>query len=314
MRERLFLWHAFFKKIRFFFEERGYLEVQTPKIVPYAAMEANIESITTFPMGLAEPFFLITSPEFAMKALLAQGSGPIFQITPAFREKEVGRWHHYEFQMLEWYKPAVDHHQLMEEVQDFLFLFLPNFKVEKITYQQAFRQHLGLDPFQFDLATWRTALADLWEENFCQNLLKNGLDVFLDYVFGFALQPKLGQEKLCFLSDFPISQAPFSKKNPDGKTAARFEVFYQGVELANGSYELNNSQEQKQRFFDLNLLRKKEGKKELKMDEEFLKNLNSLPNCSGVALGLDRLLALHQQEKNQAGLDSVLLFQREEKK
>ena len=277
-----------YHQIRDFFQQRDVLEVDTAILSSAATTDPNIESLQ-----LAEPpLFLQTSPEFAMKRLLANGSGAIYQIAKAFRAGEEGQRHHREFAMLEWYRPGFDYQQLMEEVAA-LLQFVTNWKViEKVSYREIFQQHLGINPHLVENAEL-TALVHL-HTNY--QSVDDDKDVLLDLLMSHVIEPQLGQSGLTFIYDYPASQCALAKITYD-KTgqlvAQRFELYIRGVELANGYQELTDWQEQEARFARDNLKRRGRGLPEHPMDRQLIAALKQgLPECAGVALGVDRLLML----------------------
>ena len=264
------------------------LEVDTAILSSAATTDPNIESLQ-----LAEPpLFLQTSPEFAMKRLLANGSGAIYQIAKAFRAGEEGQRHHREFAMLEWYRPGFDYQQLMEEVAA-LLQFVTNWQlIEKVSYREIFQQHLGINPHLVENAEL-TALVHL-HTNY--QSVDDDKDVLLDLLMSHVIEPQLGQSGLTFIYDYPASQCALAKITYD-KTgqlvAQRFELYIRGVELANGYQELTDWQEQEARFARDNLKRRGRGLPEHPMDRQLIAALKQgLPECAGVALGVDRLLML----------------------
>lgn len=284
------------RQIRDFFACRDVLEVDTPLLshgtvtdVHLAAFSSEFDHSDT---GRKETLYLQTSPEYAMKRLLCAGYGSIYQICKAFRHEGAGRFHNPEFTMLEWYRTGYDHHQLMAEMDTLLQLTLSTGTAEKISYQDVFLRELNVDPL--------TATVDLLQ----QTALQCGLDMhagmpedadtLLQLLFSLYIEPRIGAAVPCFVYGFPASQAALAKVNEgDPRTADRFEVYFKGVELANGFNELANPAEQRQRFLNDNAQRRQSGLPELPVDEYFLSALEQgLPDCAGVALGIDRLLML----------------------
>jgi lysyl-tRNA synthetase class 2 len=281
-------------RIRAYFAEAGVLEVETPLLSRAAVTDPNLESIATAPSALGEPqHYLNTSPEFAMKRLLAAGSGAIYQICKAFRAGEAGRLHNPEFTLLEWYRPGFDHHRLMDEVAELVKYLAPQqdefSAMEKLTYAGCFQTCLGIDPLT-------VTVSELLACARAHGLGEVGLDTddrdgWLDLLMSHAIQPQLGRGKLTFVHDYPASQAALARLLPDDKrVAARFELFMAGVEIANGFHELRDPREQRARFeADLHK-RRQQGQAVVPMDENLLAALQAgLPDCAGVALGLDRL-------------------------
>ncbi|MGQ9425734.1 EF-P lysine aminoacylase EpmA [Gilvimarinus sp. F26214L] len=277
-----------YRQIRRFFEERDYLEVEPPLLARGGTTDPSIESFRSRFGG--DDFYLQTSPEFAMKRMLAAGSGPIYAICKVFRQGEEGRFHNPEFSMLEWYRPGFDDHQLMQEVGELLSGIFP-VPVEKKSYRQIFVEHLGLDPHTASVAELRDCtrgkLEVGWEDQ--------RRDVWLDLLFSHFIQPTLDRN-ITFVYDYPATQAALARVQPDltgQPVARRFEVFHAGSELANGYWELTDATEQLGRFVADNEVRGSEGLPLVRSDDRLIEALASgLPNCAGVALGLDRLLML----------------------
>jgi lysyl-tRNA synthetase class 2 len=265
---------------------RSVLEVDTPILSAHATVDKHIESFST---GNG---WLQTSPEFAMKRLLCAGSGPIYQICHVFRREESGRHHNPEFTLLEWYRPGYDHRRLMDEVEELLRdLGFATAPLQRQSYRDAFRQHAGLDPFTATLAELRAA-ADFPGEPGAQAQER---DFWLDLIMSAKVGPRLGLSAPVFLYDFPASQAALSRVN--GEVAERFELFWKGIELANGFHELADAAEQRQRFVADQSWRKAQGHVVPPYDHHLIAALGTesgsgLPDCAGVALGLDRLLML----------------------
>lgn len=291
---------SWLKRIRDFFESRGVLEVETPILAPTTIPDPNIESLsTTFQ---THTYYLQTSPEFYMKRLLAAGTGAIYQLSRVFRDDECGRLHNPEFTLLEWYQPGYTQHDLMDEVTELLVTLLDNVDaVERITYQDLFLRHVKIDP----LLESRSAI-----ETFCsqQNLecpvVNEPWDIILDWLLSCVIQPQM--RGTCFIYDYPASQAALAqidKGNPD--VARRFELYIDGVEIANGFEELIDSEEQRQRFNRENKQRYDQGQEQIPVDLNFLKALDEMPPTSGVALGLDRLLMI---ERKASRLSDCMAF------
>lgn len=277
-----------YQKIRQFFSERHILEVETPLLCKHTVTDPHIESFSV-PMSSASSYFLQTSPEYAMKRLLAAGSGPIYQITKSFRAGESGHQHNPEFTMLEWYRPGFNHHELMEEINLFLQFTLQTPCAEKISYQQLFLNNLKIDPLQTHLNDLKKLIA---KNNIMIDSRNLDHDTCLQLLLSHCIESKLGVEKPLFLYDFPPSQAALSKircdKNP---VAERFELYMNGSEIANGFHELTDPNEQLDRFQKNNVSRKKNNQFVPDIDHYFIDALKAgLPNCAGVAVGIDRLL------------------------
>lgn len=284
------------RQIRAFFYARDILEVDTPALSIAANTDPNIESFTTdyTGPGKAATLYLHTSPEFSMKRLLAAGSGAIYQLCKVFRNGEAGRQHNPEFTMLEWYRLDFDHHQLMNEVAELIdeVLGVENFPVEKITYQNVFLKYLAIDP----LDAGSHALAECAQQHGLKHIIgmdDANADAWCDLLMEQIVMPALGKGRI-FIYDYPASQAALAKINPnDSRVAERFELFIDGVEIANGFHELTNAKEQRQRFENENSQRGEMGLTRLPIDEDLMAALVSgLPDCAGVAVGVDRLLML----------------------
>ncbi|OGT67107.1 MAG: EF-P lysine aminoacylase GenX [Gammaproteobacteria bacterium RIFCSPLOWO2_01_FULL_47_190] len=282
------------EKLRKFMNKHGILEVETPILVDAAVSDPHIESFETalqYPGGRhIRKHFLHTSPEYAMKRLLASGSGPIYQICRVFRDNEIGKYHNPEFTMLEWYRPEYDHHQLMDELDELLQVL--NFKpAQKKTYAEVFKEKTDLDPHT-------TALVELQKTATDYGYTAQGDErsVLLDFIFSHCVCDHLGHECPHMIYDFPVVQSALARiRHSDPPVAERFELFIHGLEIANGFHELCDAGEQKKRFMQDNLQREKSGKPEVFIDEKFIEALKyGLPPCAGVAVGVDRLLmAMH---------------------
>lgn len=238
-------------------------------------------------------FFLQTSPEFHMKRLLASGYGCIFQIAKAFRHEAAGRFHNPEFTILEWYRVGFDHFDLMEEVSDLLVDVLHCAAPTIHTYQDIFRKHASLDPLT---ATRDELLVVISEQGKLSDWLVtvDDNDILLQFIFSEIIEPTIGNNAPCFVYNFPKSQASLAKLCPnDTRVAQRFECYYQGIELANGFNELTEGEVQLKRFQEDNAKRRTLCLREKPIDDNFISALSSgLPQCAGVALGIDRLVML----------------------
>ncbi|HEX4955199.1 MAG TPA: EF-P lysine aminoacylase EpmA [Thermoanaerobaculia bacterium] len=279
------------RTIRSFFHQRGVLEVETPQLAAATVTDLHLASLSCQLAGPESPrLFLQTSPEFAMKRLLAAGSGAIFQICKAFRDDERGRRHNPEFSLLEWYRPAFDHHRLMDEMDQLLAATLGVPAARRLTYAELFEGELGVDPHRSDEAAL-TAAAERAGLDVPPGLDRDGL---LHLLLACALEPRLGFDRPAFLFDFPASQAALARLRPGTPAVAeRFEVYVRGMELANGFHELADPGEQRRRFEADLAARRNLGLPEVPIDEHLLAALEAgLPDCAGVALGLDRLVML----------------------
>jgi lysyl-tRNA synthetase class 2 len=277
-------------KLRRFFSERNVMEVETPLLCSSGITDPSIEPFT-ISSGTTPPRFLQTSPEYAMKRLLAAHGEPMFQTARAFRAGEAGARHNPEFSLLEWYRPGFDHHQLMDEVAELVCECLGAGSVEKFSYRQLFLQRLALDPFTASIAE----LEAVARQHLDAGNLSGDRDLWLDLLMSHVLEPQLGKGALTFIYDYPTSQAALARVVAVGdvNVGQRFELYVDGVELANGYCELTDAVEQRQRFTRDNALRRERGQSERPVDEYLLAALeHGLPDCSGVALGIDRLLML----------------------
>lgn len=298
---------AVLASLRRFFAERAVLEVETPML--------SAASITDLQLGFMETrwhgpgasagkrLFLHTSPEFPMKRLLCAGYGDIYQICKVFRDDESGRYHNPEFTMLEWYRLGFDHHQLMTEVDALLQQVLQCPAGERLSYAAAFQQQLAIDPHCVSDAV----LASLCSERAHYTGSALDRDAMLQLLFSICIEPTLGQDRPCFIFDFPASQAALAQIRPETPpVASRFEVYVKGIELANGFHELADAAEQRRRFVADNDARRGRGLPAGAIDEALLAALaHGLPACAGVALGVDRLMMLALDAEH---IDEVLSF------
>jgi lysyl-tRNA synthetase class 2 len=283
---------ALLASIRNFFSSRNVLEVETPLLGSRGVTDPALEPLIV-PVGeaLSSPRYLQTSPEYAMKRLLAADIGPIYQLCKAFRDGEVGGRHNPEFSMLEWYQPGFDHHQLMVEVADLVCHCLGPQPVQYFSYRSLFETHLKIDPFTATVLELESLARSEIEVVFSTS----DRDVWLDLIMSHLLEPHLAECGVCFVYDYPASQAALSRiVSQDGvDVGQRFELYVRGMELANGYYELTDQVEQRKRFVADNLRRKTQGQPHRALDENLLAALDhGLAACSGVALGVDRLLML----------------------
>jgi len=302
---------AMLATIRAFFAERGVLEVETPIASRAAVSDPALDSLATrwhgpgHPKGL--PLYLQTSPEFPMKRLLAAGVGPIYQVCKVFRDGERGRRHHPEFSLLEWYRPGWGYRALMAEVADLVraILVAPRLAVEELRYRDLFRDRLDLDP-------WDTEGEDLRELALARGLggaadLDLSRDAWLDLLLSHCLEQDLGLGCMTFVYDYPPTQAALARVSPDPEPyGERFELYLEGMELANGFHELTDETEQRRRFAQDQVERAAAGRGTLPLDEPFLAAVGAgIPPGSGVALGLDRLLMVRVGADH---IDQVLAF------
>ena len=272
-------------RVRKFFQQRGVLEVETPLLCAGTVTDPNIT-----PIACADRW-LQTSPEYPMKRLLAAGSGPIYQVCKAFRLAEAGTRHNPEFTLLEWYRPGFSLADLMDEVGELVSEILGRQHFQHCTYQKLFQDYLQLDPFTIDTASLETFARERLDISF----EPDHRDVWLDLLLSHLIEPQLAERGLLFVYDYPATQAALARLREDGGhvVAERFELYVDGVELANGYCELTDAAEQAARFARDNELLTQAGSAPREIDERLLQALGQgLPACSGVALGLDRLLML----------------------
>lgn len=327
--------------IRRFFAAEGVLEVETHLASRAGLSDPALESWRTAwtAQGRGVPLWLHTSPEFPMKRLLAAGSGPIYQICKVFRDGERGRRHHPEFTLLEWYRPGWDSDRLITEVADLVRLALgqPERPVEILSYRQLFLDRLAIDPFRAsleDLAACARGqgiagaqgqdIAGTPGHDFASTQgddiaaargqgiagaedLELDRDGWLDLLLTHRLEHGLGRGRLTFLRDYPPSQAALARLRPGPEPVAeRFELYLEGVELANGFAELTDAAEQRRRFEQDQAIRRDLGLPVPPLDEAFLAALAAgMPEAAGVALGLDRLL---MAITGASHIDQVLAF------
>ncbi len=294
-------------KIRTFFADRGALEVETPLLATAPVTDLHLHALSCRYRGPGvddgRTLYLQTSPEFAMKRLLAAGSGPIYQICRAFRDGEAGKRHNPEFTILEWYRPGWDHHRLMDEVDELLETTLGSRSAERLTYAAAFNRYAGVDVFADSDDSLRSRVKDVGV-TYVDDLSRDDL---LDLVLTHVIEGKLGHSQPTFIHDYPATQAALARvRDGEPPLAERFEVFVEGVELANGYHELNDPAEQRRRFEADIEARNSLGLPEVPIDENLLAALeHGLPDCAGIALGIDRLLMIASGTRDLA---DVLAF------
>jgi len=288
-------------KIRHFFAQRGVLEVETPLLCHAAGTDPNLQPfIADYRQpGQAQgtPLYLQTSPEFAMKRLLAAGAGSIYQICKAFRNEEAGRHHNPEFTILEWYRVGFGLEALMDEVDALLGCLFAGCRqmpaAERIAYRDLFTRHTGLDPITASLAGFAGCARNHGLHE-AEALCGQDRNIWLDLLFSHLVQPGLGQGRPCFVHDYPACLPSLARPKPgEPDVVERVEVFMDGLELGNGYHELADAIEQERRF-DADLEVRQESNLHLPpKDRRLLAALaHGLPDCSGIALGLDRLLML----------------------
>lgn len=299
------------KAIRSFFDARDYLEVETSYLVPSPGEEVHLEpflSVYETPWGEKQNLFLHTSPEFAMKRIVAELHQPVYQLARVWRNKESGPTHSPEFTMLEWYHPHCSLVELMDETEQLCKVLFPqqinyqnqsihfDLPFERLTIQQAFQRYVGVDilavpedaQYLADAAGCKLRDNETWEDLFFRLLLEK-------------IEPNIGKDRPTFLTHWPVKQAALAKVDPeDPRFALRFELYAGGLELANAFEELTDPVEQRQRF--VNDRQQREilypNAPQWEMDEAFLQALSMMPPCSGIAVGVDRLVMLATGAKN----------------
>lgn len=296
--------------IRGFFAARGVLEVETPILSEAGNTDPNIESFVTRFTGpsdaASDKRFLRTSPEFPLKRLLADGVGDCYELGRVFRNGECGRQHNPEFTLLEWYRVGWDHGMLADEVGALVTAALARVgrtvRIERVAYRELYRAAFGFDPFTAPIDCLRAPLHE-------HRIDADGLtrDDWLDLLMTHRLQPGFDPDTLLCVFDYPATQCALARirGSGDDAVAERFEAYLGPRELANGYHELTDAAEQRARFDRDNRTRRARGQRTLPIDERLLAMLPALPECAGVALGIDRLLACMLQAP---ALSDVLAF------
>jgi elongation factor P--(R)-beta-lysine ligase len=287
--------------IRAFFTSRGYLEVETPVMGAFGVTDVYLESIEA--RCLDTTYYLQTSPEYHMKRLLAAGSGPIFQLARAFRNDEVGRWHNPEFTLLEWYRPGINHLEMLEEVDAFLQAQLGTERLVIKTYRDVFQATCDIDPFDSTFVDLKAVL-HRFDLGHVLDADEQDKDQALFLLMSHVVEPFLCEhyDAPVAVIDFPPTQAALAQVRAG--VAERFEVYYQGVELANGFHELTDAAVQAERFVSDGEKRRARGLSVPEVDTRLLAAMeHGLPQSCGVALGIDRLIALQSAHASiQEGL------------
>ena len=296
--------------IRQFFAERDVLEVETPLLSLTVGTDPQLDFFTTsYAMPPQQTLYLQTSPEFAMKRLLAAGSGSIYQICKAFRNGEAGRFHNPEFTILEWYRVGFELAELMQDITDLILAVFKDRHLDapqRFSYQTVFQQQTGLDPLQFDHDAY-CAYAQAVGLPEAVALCGENHALWLDFIFSHQIQPQLGKNALCLVYGYPACQSSLARFNIENPSVTeRVELFLNGIELGNGYYELADYIEQERRFDTEIMIRKQQNLPLINKDNRLIAALKAgLPNCSGIAIGLDRLLMLLT---DSLSLSDVLAF------
>lgn len=294
------------KKARSFFSDRKYVEVDVPAITKHPSIDLHIEVMQT-KVSDKETGYLHTSPEYLMKRLLSFGLGDIYYLGHVFRKNELGQIHNPEFTMAEWYRSNTSYENFLNEIVEFIQLFLPCSSFKRLSYRETFLKYTQMDYLTaskeelFNFAKKHIDIDQMWDK-----------DTLLNLILSHLIEPCLGRDELFILDSYPASQAALAKTKMAGdeEVAMRFEFYYNGIELANGFHELSCSKEQRRRFLQENEKRKANQKKPLELDEKFLEALErGIGDCFGVAAGFDRLFMLKHKKKE---LKEVIPFSWEE--
>jgi len=306
--EALQLRAAVLHDIRAYFYVQNVLEVETPILCRSIGTDPYLDFFATSMGDTA--LYLQTSPEFSMKRLLAAGSGAIYQITKSFRQGESGRYHNPEFTMLEWYRVGFNLADLMDDVERLLVPLLrkSNFleSVQRLSYVDVFTQYTGLNPLEFSVLEYQQVAENLGFVD-ASTLCGNDHALWLDFLFSQCVQKKIAKNHLCLIYNYPACLPSLARLNKDNcLLVERVEVFIDGVEIGNGYFELTDAVEQEARFEQEILQRERNKALAVEKDTRFLAALKSgLADCSGIAIGVDRLLMiLGKKEK----IDEVLTF------
>jgi len=288
---------AIYAVIRHFFAARTVLEVETPLLGRHSVTDPHMNALRADNplLGTAGSqgarYYLQTSPEYAMKRLLAAGSGAIFQICKAFRAGEQSGRHNPEFSLLEWYRPDYDHHDLMTELEALMTALVPNSRCRRCSYRELFEKHFRVNPHR---AHWRE-LEHIARQHLDVQMQSTEADDWLHLLIG-SIESQLGHGEALFIYDYPASQAALARIRRDANgdsVAERFELYAGGIELANGYHELTDAGELRERFTRDRVMRAQLGRADIDIDEALMAAMTSgLPICAGVALGLDRLIML----------------------
>lgn len=304
-----------FRKIREYFWQENVVEVDTPIMSQFGNSDPALLNFISKFNGPGELFneitYLITSPEYHMKRLLARDSGSIYYLGKVFRDGELSKKHTPEFTMLEWYRVDYDLFDLAKEVIKIIrFLSVQEIPVQEYSYLNLFLEKLGVNPFMLDI----DGLKKILEEHYISLAFEpKTKDEYLDLIMSHILEPSLDPNAIIVLHSYPASQASLAKTTEDCQghsIGKRFEIYWQGLELANGYEELTDPTEQRRRFMQENLMRQEYGLAAIEIDELFLQEMEKMPELvSGVAMGIDRLLMAIDGVEN---INDVILFAFEE--
>ena len=297
IKRNLWLRAQIIQAVRTFFIDNDYLEIETPCRIPAPAPEAHIEA------EVSGDWFLHTSPELCMKRLFAAGYPRIFQICRCFRQKERGSKHLPEMTMLEWYTAGHNYFNMMEQCEEL---------IRFVARRAGFEDFLVYQGNRIDLnAPWpRMSVTDAFERFSSVSMETAVLQDRFDQLTAFDIEPNLGHNKPLFLYDYPAAAASLARLKPENRSIAeRFELYISGLELCNAFSELTDPLEQKTRFENEQKNRSKFGLQAYPLPEKFLDSLQFMPEASGIALGIDRLVMLFA---NTANIDDVVAFTPEE--
>ena len=296
--DRLRLRSGLLRRLRDFFEQHGFLEVETPLLSADTVIDRHLDPIpvtlfddSRFPTE-GRRLWLQTSPEFGMKRLLAAGGESIFQVTRAFRAGEKGNLHNPEFTIVEWYRRGDTMQDGIELLSDLCCTLLNTKAAERLSYAEAFSRYVDIDPHDCSAVDLRKKAASLSID--LPDALVNDRDAWLHRLLVERVEPNLGQDGPAIVYDYPVSQAGLSRtRNDNPPVAERFELYFRGIELANGYHELIDASDFRDRNREANAARATDGKDVLPEESHLLAAMDQgLPACAGVALGFDRLVML----------------------
>ncbi|MCH9633869.1 MAG: Elongation factor P--(R)-beta-lysine ligase [Chlamydiae bacterium] len=294
--ERLKVRAVMLAKSRSFFHEREVIEVDAPALNTYANLDDHIDPIAVS-FREKDQGYLHTSPEPFLKKLLAQGFGDLYFLGHVFRDHEYGNHHQIEFTMVEWYRQKLSFESLIKETLEYIYLFIRPKTETILSYQEALFRFTGLN----SNSSSREELIDYVHKKIDKNMSfgAENRDDLLSFIFAHEVEPQFNKEEITIIKGYPRGQAALAKTEWVGneKIARRFEIYHQGLELANGYDELVGSDELSKRYEELNQKRTLFGKKKLKIDDPFVQGNATLPGCCGVSVGFDRLMMLNQNTK-----------------
>ncbi len=293
------------KKTRSYLESLGCIEADVPSISKRASIDLHIEIMETDVLE-KEKGFLHSSPEYLMKRLLSLGLKDIYYLGHVYRKDEIGPIHNPEFTMAEWYRSNLSYEKFLAETLSLIDLFLPKLSSKRLSYRETFFKYTQIDYFTsskeelFSFAKKHIDINEMWDK-----------DTLLNLILSHLIEPYLGEDEIFILDNYPASQSALAqtKMIDNEPVALRFEFYHKGIELANGFYELSSSKEQRKRFEEINEKRKESKKKVLELDEKFIKSLDHIGDCFGIAAGFDRLFMLKHGKKS---LKEIMPFSWEE--